>query len=214
MATPEHPPRRRTGGRSARVREAVLRAVLDALAERGPEAVTMNEIARRADVHATSIQRRWGTRERLVLDALLAYSHDQLPVPDTGALHDDLVAFAGSLAGYLATPLGLTLVKTMAVAEDDAALASARAEFWQARFSVARAIVDRAVQRDELAPGADPVLVLEMVLAPMHFRVLLTREPIDDAFITATVDAVVRGFAPTRGSGTQRSSLGLHLPAT
>ena len=38
-------PRRRTGGRSARVRQATLRAVLDTLADGGLEAVTMNEIA-------------------------------------------------------------------------------------------------------------------------------------------------------------------------
>jgi hypothetical protein len=54
--------RRRTGGRSARVREAVLHATLDALSEHAPGAVTISEIARRAGVHATSIQRRWGCR--------------------------------------------------------------------------------------------------------------------------------------------------------
>lgn len=188
-------PRRRTGGRSARVREAVLQAVLETIAEHGADAVTMNETARRAGVHATSIQRRWGTREKLILDALLAYSSEQLPIPDTGSLRDDLVAFAQSLAAYLATPLGQTLTRTMSVADDDAVLAAGRADFWQARYDASRVIVDRAVARHELPNGTDPLLVIEMVIAPLHFRTLLTRQPIDTELIETIVDAVERGFA-------------------
>ena len=188
-------PRRRTGGRSARIRDAVLRGVLDTIVEHGPDSVTMNETARRAGVHATSIQRRWGTREKLVLDALLAYSSEQLPVPDTGSLRDDLIAFAQALAAYLATPIGQTLTRTMSVGDDDAALAAGRADFWQARYEVARIIVDRAVDRRELPDGTDPRLVIEMVIAPLHFRALLTRQSIDTELIENIVDAVERGFA-------------------
>jgi AcrR family transcriptional regulator len=101
--------RRRTGGRSARVRDAVLNASLQAMAEHGPDAVTISEIARRAGVHATSIQRRWGSRENVMLDALLSYSQEQLPIPDTGSLRDDLTGFARSIAAYLSTPLGEVL---------------------------------------------------------------------------------------------------------
>ena len=188
-------PRRRTGGRSARVRDAVLQAVLDTISDHGPDAVTMNETARRAGVHATSIQRRWGTREKLILDALLAYSSEQLPIPDTGSLRNDLVAFAQSLAVYLSTPIGQTLTRTMGVADDDAVLAAGRADFWQTRYDAARVIVDRAVARRELPGGTDPLLVIEMVIAPLHFRTLLTREPIDTELIEKIVGAVERGFA-------------------
>jgi AcrR family transcriptional regulator len=173
----------------------VLRAVLDTIVEQGPDAVTVNETARRAGVHATSIQRRWGTREKLVLDALLASSREQLPVPDTGTLRDDLIAFAQSLAAYLATPIGQTLTRTMAAADDDAMLAAGRADFRQARYDAARTIVDRAVDRRELPDGTDPLLVIEMVIAPLHFRTLLTRQSIDTGLIENIVDAVKRGFA-------------------
>ena len=97
---------RRTGGRSARVREAVLKATLHTVAERGADAVSISEVARRADVHETSIYRRWPTKEHLVLDALLDYSETKLPIPDTGTLRDDLVAFATEVAGYVDSPLG------------------------------------------------------------------------------------------------------------
>jgi AcrR family transcriptional regulator len=95
--------RRRPGGRSARVRAAVLYAALEAMAEHGPS-VTISEIARRAGVHATSIQRRWGTTENVIRDAMLTRSQEELPVPDTGTLRGDLMAFARLIAAYLATP--------------------------------------------------------------------------------------------------------------
>jgi AcrR family transcriptional regulator len=188
-------PRRRTGGRSARVRESVLRAVLDTLAEGGFDAMTMNTVARRAGVHATSVQRRWGTREKLVLDAMLSYSGSQLHVPDTGSLRGDLTSFAEALAQYLELPLGRMLAGTMAVVDDDPDLAAARAEFWATRFDAVGMIVERAVERGELVAGTDPVLLLEMLTAPLHFRALLTREPIDAERIDRIVDVVVRGFA-------------------
>src|SRR6478672_9902123 len=137
------PVRRRTGGRSARVRDAVLQAALQAMAEHGLGGVSISEIARGAGVHASSIQRRWGTRENVMLDALLTYSQEKLPIPDTGALRGDLVAFGRSIAGYLATPLGEAVAQTMAATDDDPALAAGRFRFWQSRYDTARVIIDR-----------------------------------------------------------------------
>lgn len=185
---------RRTGGRSARVRSAVLQAAVEALAEPGSHAVSMNEIARRAGVHATSVQRRWGSREKLMLDAMLTYSQQQLPIPDTGSLREDLIAFARSIAAYLTAPLGGSLARTMAATDDDPALRAGRADFWQARYDAARVIVDGAVDRHEVPADTDPRLMLEMLISPVHFRQLLTRTPTSDDHIERLVDVLVRGF--------------------
>jgi len=186
--------RRRTGGRSARVRDAVLQAALQAMAEHGLGGVSISEIARGAGVHASSIQRRWGTRENVMLDALLTYSQEKLPIPDTGALRGDLVAFGRSIAGYLATPLGEAVARTMAATDDDPALAAGRTRFWQSRYDTARVIIDRAVDRDEVSADTDPELALELLVAPLHFRKLLTRETVDDDFVERLVDALMRGL--------------------
>jgi AcrR family transcriptional regulator len=187
--------RRRTGGRSARVRDAVLGAALQAMAEHGLGGVTISEIARGAGVHASSIQRRWGTRENVMLDALLTYSKEKLPIPDTGALRGDLVAFGRSIAGYLTTPLGEAVARTMAATDDDPTLGASRARFWQSRYDAARVIIDRAVDRAEVAADTDPELALELLVAPLHFRKLLTRQTVDDDFVDHLVGALMRGFA-------------------
>jgi AcrR family transcriptional regulator len=186
---------RRPGGRSARVRADVLRSTLEALAENGASGLTVSEIARRSGVHATSIQRRWGTLQNLTLDALLTYSQEQLPVPDTGNLRDDMVALARLIAAYLNTPLGAALAHAMASVEEDPQLAESRAQFWQTRYDVTRVIVDRAVDRHELAADTDHQIALELLVAPLHFRALLIRQPIEEDWIERMVDTLLRGLA-------------------
>ncbi|QDY80425.1 TetR/AcrR family transcriptional regulator [Streptomyces qinzhouensis] len=186
--------RRRTGGRSARVRRAVLDATLQAVAESGPDAVGIPDIARRAGVHETSVYRRWGTREHLVVDALLAYSQEQLHIPDTGTLREDLITFADSLTAYLDTPFGKALVRSMSAAVDDRALAESREEFWKTRFGLARIMIDRAVARGEVPEGTDPAFILETLIAPLHFRALLTRRPVDGHLTGRLVDLLLQGL--------------------
>ena len=187
--------RRRTGGRSARVRAAVLTATLHAVAEHGADAISISEIARQAEVHETSIYRRWPTKEHLLLDALLDYSEARLPIPDTGTLRGDLVAFATAVTAYLDSPLGRTLARTMAVASDDDALAASRAQFWKSRLDLASAMIARAKDRGEVQADLDAAAALELVIAPLHFRALLTRQPVDEHDIAQTVDALLTGFA-------------------
>jgi AcrR family transcriptional regulator len=187
--------RRRTGGRSARVRQAVLQATVQTVAEHGADAVNIAEIARQAGVHDTSIYRRWPTKEHLIFDSLLTHSVAQLPIPDTGTLRADLVAFASLITSYAATPIGQALLKAMAVTDDDAALAAGRAQFWQFRLDQARAMIDRAMIRGELRADTDPALALELLIAPLHFRLLLTRQTVDDRLTGQLIDLLLNGLA-------------------
>ncbi|MFD6351088.1 TetR/AcrR family transcriptional regulator [Nocardia tengchongensis] len=189
--------RRRTGGRSARVRQAVLAATLEALADNGFDELSIGAVAARAGVHETSIYRRWKTRDRLILDALLEHSAENLPVPDTGSLRGDLVEFNRSLMAIVESPLGTALGRVMAGGDDGPEFAEARAEFWRTRLAAGCVMLDRAVARGELAAAPDTWLVLETLTAPVHFRKLLTREPFDDGFAERIVDLVLNGLPMT-----------------
>jgi AcrR family transcriptional regulator len=200
--------RRRPGGRSARVRSAVLEATLDALSEHGADGLSVADVATRAGVHETSIYRRWGSRERLMIDALLSYSEHQLPIPDTGSLRQDLTVFATQLAAYLASPRGSTLLRALALATDDPSITEARDGFWQTRYELAKVMIERAVARDEIPDPADPRLALEILIAPLHFRTLLTSEPVDDTLLRRLVDLLIDGMTarhqPNRQHRNQR----------
>ena len=77
-------------------------------------------------------------------------------------------------------------------------LAAANRRFWAERLALDGAIVRRAIERGEVAPGTDPVRVIESVLGPIHLRLLLTGEPVDASFVEGIVDVVVRGVADPR----------------
>ena len=184
---------RRPGGRSARVREAVLRAALEVISESGPSRFSIGEVAARADVHESSIYRRWGTRDRLTIEALLSHSQDTLKVPDTGSIHGDLVELGQALVRYGTSPLGAAISRTMASSLDDEESDRMRAEFWEARHAAVMVLVDRAKRRGELSDIVDGRRLIEVFISPIHFRLLLTREPIDDEYLDDLALIAIRG---------------------
>ncbi|WP_243460246.1 TetR/AcrR family transcriptional regulator [Streptomyces sp. M54] len=184
-------PRPRPGGRSGRVRRAVHEACLALLEQRGNRDLTVPEIAARAGVHATSIYRRWGSVERIVVEALLERSEERLPVPDTGSLVEDLTRFAAEVIAYVHDPMAATLMRTLAATADDPSLERARREFWESRTVAAGVMVSRAVARGEVPADTDAARVLETLIAPIHFRLLLSHGPLDDALPARLAQAAV-----------------------
>lgn len=165
-----------------------------ALREGGWDQLSVAEVAARAGVHETSIYRRWRTREGLMIDALLTSGSQELPIPDTGSLRGDLIAFATELRTFLSDPLGRALEHAMATPTTDPATIEASAGYFRMRFEIASAIIKRASDRGEIPVCADPSLALEMLIAPVHVRTLLTHQPIDDQFPSRLADMLIQGL--------------------
>ncbi|MFI6662099.1 TetR-like C-terminal domain-containing protein [Streptomyces sp. NPDC050523] len=128
---------------------------------------------------------------------MLDRTRTEIPVPDTGALRTDLRALLHVAAAFVQTPLGALLVR-MTLREDTTEYKGARKRFWDHRFAPGSAVLYRAEQRGELRPGLDHRLVFEALMGPLHMRLLLTREPLDDVFLDAVADLVPAGIeAPT-----------------
>ncbi|GAD86941.1 TetR/AcrR family transcriptional regulator [Nocardia asteroides NBRC 15531] len=181
-------PRKRTGGRSARVRQAVLAATLEQVAEHGIEGLTIGDVAARAGVAETTIYRRWKTRTALVAEAVTDLAALGNPVPDTGSLRTDLRIFTEQIAHLIARPGIARLVGTIIALSADPEVDAARQRFWTHRFDQGSLLVTRAVDRDELPASVDPREFLETLSAPLYFRLLLGRDPVDEAFITHCID--------------------------
>jgi AcrR family transcriptional regulator len=201
-------PRRRPGGRSARVRDAVLTATLEDLVAHGFDALTVEAVATRAGVHKTTVYRQFGTKERLVGAALAHRSQARVPVPDTGRLADDLLALARSVVANVTSAGGAAIVTSMVKARGEAAVDAETAAFWAERLALTATIVERAIERGEAHADVEPRVVVELLVAPIYFRMLLTGEPIDDAFLEPVVETVVRGVQarPSRRSNAPHGS--------
>lgn len=186
----------RTHRRGAYVRKAVLAATLEELAEHGVSGLTIAAVAARAGVHETSVYRRWRTKQQLILDALLDRSATVLPVPDTGSIRGDLVALLRSLADYLASPIARPLLQTAALSVTDESLSDLRRTFIAAQVQAMAVPFKLGKERGELSPDTDPHLVLELLVAPLYLRVLLTGEPLEEDLPERLVDAVMDGLCP------------------
>lgn len=194
--------RRRTGGRSARVRAAVLDATLAVLAEVGDD-FSIPQVAARAGVHETSIYRRWGSPQALIVDAITSRIGEEIPIPDTGSLRGDLEAFIAGSVAFLASPLGTQLVRATAPAPR-MGTTDTRRLYWPDRLARIGTIFERAIARGEIDPTTDTALAVEMLLAPLYFRLLITDGPLDDALVARLVDFVLGSVMCKTAEATER----------
>lgn len=180
----------RPGGRSARVREAVLEAALAELVEHGYDDYSLPRVAERAGVALSTVHRRWGTKASLLAEALGETTAAQVPDPQGPDLRSDLVALAQSVVAMLREPTTLQVLRT-AFALPDAELAALRDAHWGPRLDVAQAVIDRAIARGELPHGTEGWAVVEPIHARLWMRLLITGLPVDDAFVEQLVDQAV-----------------------
>jgi AcrR family transcriptional regulator len=178
----------------------VLAATLEVLEERGFDGVDLPLIARRAGVHPTSLYRRWGTRSRLVGEALLERAASLSPTPDTGSLRSDLQQLLLEGAALVGTGPVRALFEVLLASSGNPApdLARARDRFWAAHVEEARTVVERAVDRAELPHGTDPAALVELVIGPALLRLLLLGQPLGPR---EAGDIVGRAVAALGGPG-------------
>ncbi|MCX4545695.1 TetR/AcrR family transcriptional regulator [Streptomyces sp. NBC_01565] len=172
----------RPGGRTARVRAAVLRATGDVLAEHGFAHLDLTDIARRAEVGKTTVYRRWGTVTGLVTDLLLDMAQQSVPRTETGSLLGDLTANARLVQRTLADPRQGALFKAViAAATCDPKAEQALHGFYAVRVEEWAPCVRQAAARGEVPEDTDPYEVIRAASAPLYYRLLTTALPLDEA---------------------------------
>jgi len=166
-------PAQRPGGRSERIRQAVL-AAADELAERGGE-ITVAALAERSGVTEVTIYRRWRTADNVLLDAAVRDVGAWLPITPTGDLRGDLAAWARGVENSLTTLRGRRLL---------AAAFRVRLGLQETGEEASIPYVEqRGAQIQQLIDAADPPAkvtvpqVLDRVLAPIYLRYLFGYRP-------------------------------------
>ena len=182
MGSSGEPGSLRPGGRTARVRAAVLAAAGDALAEGGIDGLDLADVARRAEVGKTTVYRRWGTVPVLVAELLEDMAEQSLPRVETGSLLEDLTANARLVRATLADARQGALFKAViAAATCDERTARALHRFYEVRVREWAPCVEQAVERGEVPEGTDAHEVVRAVSAPLYYRLLASGHPLDEA---------------------------------
>ncbi|MFI6319866.1 TetR/AcrR family transcriptional regulator [Nonomuraea sp. NPDC050556] len=182
----------RPGGRTARVRAAVLEATQDELVEHGFHGLAMDQVAARAGVGKTTVYRRWGGPAGLVVDLMTELADQSAGHADTGSIETDLLANAYGVLNAVNDPrLGATFQAVIAAGTCDEEAAEALRRFYGRRIEEWAKVVDLAVARGELPEGTDGAEVIRAVSGPLYYRLVVTREPVDEAVAEAAARRVL-----------------------
>jgi AcrR family transcriptional regulator len=182
-----------TAGRGALREEAILRATLELLAESGYDQLTIDAVAARARCSKATIYRRWQGKAALVTTAVRRYAGQHGPATaDSGSLRLDLLAALQAMRSSLLGQDAALILGLLAAMRRDPELATAvRDQVLDAKREAFGTAVARAIARGDIPAATDTALLAEICSAVLLSRLLVTGEPLDDAFVRHLVDVVL-----------------------
>ena len=183
--------------RSKRSHAAIVHATQELLVERGYRDLTIEGVAARAGVGKQTIYRWWPSRAALVLEAYLAGS-EAVPPPSPGdSVRDDVRELLVWLSTVLAQPIGGRVLAGLIgdLQHDDDLGGGFRRDVVPPRRSRMLAALERGRARGEIRADADLEVAVDALHGAVFYRLLLSGEPLDEAFARSVAEHVIGGLS-------------------
>jgi AcrR family transcriptional regulator len=174
---------------------AILGAVLEGLAERGYDQMSMDDVATRARVGKAAIYRRWPSKAAVVADAIAHWrrSLGSVQPPSTGSLTGDIDALIAAVPDLNEDEVGTmkVVIGVATAATHDPVLAAALDELVlsQPRRMIT-AVLENAVARGEVPADRDLALIADAALGLNILRAV-TGRPIDRVFVRRVLEDLI-----------------------
>jgi AcrR family transcriptional regulator len=178
---------------------AILGAVLEGLAERGYDQMSMDDVATRARVGKAAIYRRWPSKAAVVADAIAHWRRGlgSVQPPNTGSLRGDLDALAAAAPELNEDEVSMmkVVIGVATAATRDPVLAAALDELVlsQPRRMIS-VVLENAVARGEIPAGRDIALIADAALGLNVLRAI-TGRPIDRVFVRRVLEDLLLPLA-------------------
>lgn len=172
----------------------MLQAADDLLVEKGFAGVTIEGIAAKAGVGKQTIYRWWSSKTDILMEAFLEDAAERLMPPDLGDLGTDLRSHLRNCADFLSkSDAGAVFRALVGEAQHDKQVASRlRSQYLGEQRIRDRAPFERALERGELSQKVDVEIAMDELMAPIHYRILVTGEPVTPEYTDALVDRFLR----------------------
>lgn len=184
---------RRPRGR-ARSARAILDSAYNLVLRDGLKATTIEAIAKDSGVSKVTIYRWWPSRAAVVMDAFLEKGTAALPYPDPvdpETIQIELLRMAQEFQG----PTGKMICALISEGQNDPEIKQAFAEgYIGARRVQGAKLIQAAIDVGRIR-SMDPENILDLLYAPLYFRLVVGHGVLDEAFVRAHVDLVWRGIA-------------------
>ncbi|TWD83720.1 TetR family transcriptional regulator [Kribbella amoyensis] len=168
----------------------VLAAAGEELRHRGYDGLSIDRVAERAGVAKTTIYRRWPSKAELVV-ALIAHLREDVPFAPTDDPRGDLTNLVATIAaGLAATPPALVADLAAAAAREPRVGDRVRA-LWAERHAAVTAVVANAQQQGLVLDHVAPETLVDQLVGPLYYRLLVTGEPLSADYARTLVDSVL-----------------------
>lgn len=176
--------------------KAILETAIDLVTELGFRAVSIEAIAAKAGVAKTTIYRRWPNKAAVVMDAFMERLL-RTQFPTTKKVTDSVRLQMRSMARAFRSKDGDVLKALLSEAQFDTELATAFRERWTLpRRKIALEVLQKAVSQGELRPDIDLEATIDLLYAPMYYRLQMGTAPLSDAYIDEIFNQVAKGLLP------------------
>ena len=179
------------------VTEALTEAFFEEWAQTGYSALSLERVAKRAGVGKAALYRRWSSKQEMALALIRQVGLDLTPVPDTGALEEDLRQLLLSLRRTFRHPLIRRILPDLHAEMARTSMLSdeIRATLQHERRERSKVIVERAIERGELPKRADHDLANDALASLLYWRVIVTGGRFDRAEVDKIVRFIAAGLA-------------------
>lgn len=173
IAAPDQPGTKKGRNRSKAADQAILEATLSALADKGYNDLSANDILSRAGVSSATLYRRYGSLDEVVTAALQSLGPDPITI-DEGCLEADLSAFIHYLGKVLSRDNRAGDVPGTRVDKKlrDAVIST----FVAPRKALLLQLLDRALARGELHSFPQIDDCWSLVSGPIHHRIFIRNQ--------------------------------------
>jgi AcrR family transcriptional regulator len=185
--------------KNPKTRAAILKAARELLESGGLTAVTVEGIAARAGVGKPTIYREWPNAQAVALAAFLESTPAEFTArPSTSAV-GDLKQHVRKLAALFATRTGRSVSAMIAATQGETELSkSFRNHFILKSRSEGEKILERAIQDGEVRRDIEMDVALDLIYAPVYFRLLIGHGPLDGTFTDTVIDQAIVGLKKKR----------------
>ncbi|WP_280235356.1 TetR/AcrR family transcriptional regulator [Nocardia cyriacigeorgica] len=169
---------------------ALLEAAARLVVERGYGALTLQAVAAEAETSRPALYRRYADRAELVMAVLIDRFGLQPGGQDLGGIEAEMLAIQQHQREMFNEPVLCRALPGLLtdLAGNPEAARRLQDQFLTPRRASTASILERAVVRGEIEPGADPEWICDLITGPMLMRALVpTLGPIDDELVRLTV---------------------------
>ena len=187
---PSSRPRGRPPSRAARHR--ALSAARNILADQGFGRVTIEAVAARSGVGKPTIYRNWSNAVELVMEALMTDPPESEPTT-SGRPIDALRVQLRRLVETFATTRGRQITMALAASDPESEMTKAfRNRVILSSREHGHALIGAAVERGDISPPENVEVILDMIYAPLFYRLLVGHLPLSPEFAEDLADQAER----------------------